>query len=163
MKIVPYKRKRQGKTDYFARKNILKKNIPRLIIRKTNKYIIAQIVKSKEAQDFVLLGVNSKELLKNGLDEKAKYSLKSVPAAYLTGLLLGKKAYGKIKEVIVDLGLNRSVPGSRLYAVVNGIRDSKIETNCDESMFPKKEIIEGKNLKNKINFEEIKNKILKNN
>jgi len=163
MKIVPYKRKRQGKTDYFARKNILKKNIPRLIIRKTNKYIIAQIVKSKEAQDFVLFGVNSKELLKNGLDEKAKYSLKSVPAAYLTGLLLGKKAYGKIKEVIVDLGLNRSVPGSRLYAVVNGIRDSKIETNCDESMFPKKEIIEGKNLKNKINFEEIKNKILKNN
>ena len=161
MKIIQYKRKRQGKTDYFARTSLLRGRTPRLIVRKTNRYIIAQIVESKEAQDKVLFSISSKDLLKNGWDKSAENSLKSVPAAYLTGLLLGKKANGKVKKIIVDFGLNRSIPGGRLYAVVNGIDDMKIETKCDKSMFPKKDILDGKNVKNKINFEEIKNKIMK--
>ena len=161
MKVIPYKRKRQGKTDYLARKNLLKSNSQRLIVRKTNKYIIAQIVESKEAEDKVLFGVNSKELLKSGWSNEAKNSLKSIPAAYFTGLLLGKKTEGKIKKLVIDFGLNRSIQGNRLYAVIKGINDMKIEINCDESMFPKKEIIDGKNMKHKINFTEIKNQITK--
>jgi large subunit ribosomal protein L18 len=161
MKIVPYKRKRKGKTDYLARKNMLKSQINRLVIRKTNRYIIAQVVESRAAQDKIIFSANSRELLNSGWPKEAEGSLKSIPAAYLTGLLLGKKTSGKIKKVIIDLGLNKSSKGNRLYSVILGLSESGIETKCNPEMFPDKERINGANLKKKLDIESIKNKILK--
>ncbi len=106
---VPKRRRREGKTDYRARIALLKSGKPRVVVRKTNRYIIAQLVKSKEAQDSVAIGVTSKHLLKYGWPQELSGSLKSIPASYLTGYLLGKKML-KINEskAILDIGLARS-------------------------------------------------------
>ena len=140
MKKVKYRRRRENKTDYKARLSLLKSELPRIAIRKTNKYIIIQLIESKEAQDFVLLTVNSKELLKYGWPEAAAGSLKSVPAAYLTGFLFAKKLK-EIKKGIADLGLQRSTKGSRVYAALMGATEGGMEIPCNKEMFPSNERI----------------------
>lgn len=162
MKTVK-RRRREGKTDYKARLMLLKSPLPRIVVRKTNRYIIAQYVKSKEAQDYVVAGANSKELLKHGWDKKNAGSLKSLTACYLTGLLLGKKIKKLEKncKAITDIGLARNIRKSRIFAVLKGIIDSGIEIKHKKEIFPEEERIKGKHLKNKINFEEIKGEVLK--
>ena len=71
------KRRFQGKTDYKARIILLKSRKARIVFRRTNRYIIGQYVKSKEAKDYVVVGITSKELLKYGWHETRKGSLKS--------------------------------------------------------------------------------------
>lgn len=159
---VSFRRRRKRKTDYKARESFLKAKEPRLVIRKTNRYLIVHIVKSKEAQDFTLCYANSKELNKFGWH----MGLKNIPAAYLTGLLIAKKAKEKgIKKVIVDIGLLRSTKGSKIYAVVKGAIDGGLSIPFKIEMAPSEERIRGKDSKRyseKINslFEEIKNNIL---
>ncbi len=160
---VRERRKREGKTGYKSRLNLLKGKIPRAVVRKTNKYIIAQIVESKEARDFTKVYVVSKTLQKYGWH----FSFKNLPASYLTGLLLGKKALkAKIKKAILDIGLFDSTKGSKIYALVKGLKDSGIEINCDEKMIPSNDRISGKHIQKNSGdiirlFEETKNKILK--
>jgi len=156
------RRRREGKTDYKARLNLLKSGLPRVIVRKTNRYILVQYVKSKEAQDHVIAGANSKELLKYGWPKERKGSLKSLPACYLVGLLLGKKIKDKEKKVrvILDIGLNRNVKKNRIYAVLKGIIDGGIEIEHKEETFPDKKRLEGEHMKEKIDFDTIKNKLL---
>lgn len=158
MKIVRYKRRRKGKTDYRARFKLLVSGLPRVIIRKTNRYIIIQIVKSQEAQDFVVSNSSSKELLEYGWPSALHGSLKSVPAAYLTGFLFGKKSHVNGK-VILDIGLQRSTVGNRIYAALKGIKDAGIEIPCNEKMFPKPERIEAKHMKKELSIETIKKKM----
>ena len=86
------RRRREGKTDYKLRLNLLKSGIPRIVIRRTNKYFNVQAVESNEAKDKVLLTVSSKDLIKEGgLDKKYSGSLKSITAGYLTGILTARK------------------------------------------------------------------------
>ncbi len=132
------------KTNYNKRLKLLKGKSPRLVVRKTNKYITLQITESKNAQDKVVYSSSTKELLKLGWPKEKQGSLKSLSAAYLAGMLLGKKA-GKFKErVIVDTGLIPSTKGSRIYAAIKGAADSGIEINYDEKIMPKMDKIEGK-------------------
>ncbi len=159
---VRFRRRRESKTNYRKRYILLKSNEARLVIRKTNRYIITQIVKSKEAQDSTLCYVNSKELEKLGWS----FSFKNIPAAYLTGFLIAKKAKEKkIKKVIIDVGLYRSTKGSKLYAVIKGVIDGGLEVSCKEEILPSEERIKGKYTKksDEINkkFNEIKEKISK--
>ena len=139
--------------------------MPRIVVRKSNRYVLVQYVKSKDAQDRILLGVSSKELLKYGWPKEASGSLKSIPACYLTGLILGKEIKTKIKEekvkTILDLGLGRNIKKSRVYAVLKGIVDSGIEIPHNKEVFPDEKRIQGMHLKHKINVEEIKKKLLK--
>jgi len=159
MRRVFFRRRREGVTDYKARKNLLMSGKPRLVIRKTNKYIIAQIIKSEAAQDSVVVGVNSKDLSEFGL----KGSFKNTPSAYLTGLLLGKKAIETgIKEAILDLGLQRSTKGSRLYAVLKGCIDAGILIAYSKEILPSEDRISGKHINEKKvdEFEKARQKIL---
>lgn len=138
------RRRLEFKTNYNKRLKLLKGKSPRLVIRKTNKYITLQIIESKNAQDKVTYFSSTKELIKLGWPKEKQGSLKSLSAAYLAGLLLGKKA-GKLKEkVIVDTGLIPSTKGSRIYAAIKGAADSGIEINYDEKIMPAMEKIEGK-------------------
>ena len=57
------RRRQEGKTDYKARLALLISEKPRLIVRKTNRYVIAQIVRTEIAQDKVVVGTTSKVLL----------------------------------------------------------------------------------------------------
>ena len=132
---VQYRRRRLNKTDYLSRAELLKTNLPRLIVRKTNRYIITQIVESKEAQDRVLCSAESKELLKYGL--KASYSIKNLGASYLTGYLCAKKAIKLgIKKAILDIGRHISTKGNKVYAVAKGAIDAGLDINCSDEVIP---------------------------
>jgi len=151
MTKTPKRRKIERKTDYKARLNLLKSDTPRIIIRKTNKYIIVQYVKSHEGQDKIIIGITSKDLLNYGWDKKFVGSLKSIPAAYLTGKLAGNKILEKVgKEAILDIGLAKNISGSRIYAVLKGLIDSGIEIPHSEKAFPSEDRILGKHLKENI-------------
>ncbi len=159
---ITKRRRTENKTDYKARLMRLKSQMPRIVVRKTNKYILVQHVQSEEARDKVLLGISSKELLKHGWEKEKAGSLKSIPAGYLTGLLLGIKIHKKVKEgAILDLGMIRNVKKSRIYAVLNGLVDAGVKIKHKKEIFPEEKRIRGEHLKNKINFEKIKENILK--
>ena len=116
--------------------------------------------------DRIIASAHSNELKKYGW----KFNRGNIPAAYLTGLSLGGKAKGK--EAVLDLGLQSSIKGGRLYAALKGAIDGGLRINADESVFPKNERIEGKHVtgyeKNNIDakefekiFKEVKGKIMK--
>jgi large subunit ribosomal protein L18 len=141
------RRRKENKTDYKLRLGLLKSGKPRIVIRKTNKYFIVQAVESHEAQDKVLAGITSKDLMKNGWNEKLKGSLKSLPAGYLTGLLLAKKINNEKTEFILDLGMARTIAGNRIYAVVKGLVDGGLNIKVNETVFPVEKRLDGEHLK----------------
>lgn len=155
----------ENKTDYKARLKLLNSGRNRIVFRKTARYIIGQYVKSGEAKDYVILGLTSKELLKYGWPQSLQGSLKSIPASYLTGFLLGKKILDKEEkpEAIFDIGLLRSIPKSRIYSFLKGVADSGINLKYKEEMIPDENRIKGRHLKNSIaeNFNKIKENIEK--
>jgi large subunit ribosomal protein L18 len=151
---VPKRRRRENKTDYKARLIILKSGKTRIVIRKTNKYIIMQAIESNQSQDKVISGVTSKELVDNGWDKKFEGSLKSIPAAYLTGILMASKLDSK-KEYILDIGMARNTKG-RIFAAAKGLVDGGLKINFGKDAAPKQERINGEHLE-----ESVKNMINK--
>ena len=153
------RRRKENKTDYLKRIKLLRGGPKRIVFRKTDKYILSQLIQSKEAKDSVEKAASSKELLKHGWPENLKGSLKSLPASYFTGFLLGKKISStKFEKTILDTGMIRKVPKSRFFAFLKGLKDSGIEIKCDEKHFPSIDRIKGKHLKEDFSgmFEKIK-------
>lgn len=157
---IQKKRRNEKKTDYGRRLKLLKSGRPRVVFRKTNKYIISQYITSIEAKDKVVFGVTSKDLLKSGWPEKAQGSLKSISASYLTGYLIGKQIIKrKLETPIIDSGMVLTIKGNKFYALIKGLIDSGVEIICDEKSLPAQERIEGQHLKNKIDVQKIKSGI----
>src|SRR3989344_2115940 len=100
------RRRLECKTDYKSRFGLLKSGKMRLVVRKTNRYILLQIVQSEGAQDKVMINLSSKELLEKGWPKSLEGSLKSLAAAYLAGMLLAEKSkkskIGEVMENSVD-------------------------------------------------------------
>jgi len=153
-KRVEYRRKRNGKTNYKKRLNLLLSKKPRLVIRKTLTSTISQIVNYDENGDKTIISANSSELKKLGW----KMNTGNIPAAYLTGMLLAKKAkQKKINEVIVDIGLATPTKGSKIFAVLKGAVDNGLKIPHSENMFPSDEQINGEIIKNAITSIKTKN------
>jgi len=145
LKRMKPRRRRAGLTDYRKRLKLVKSGLERLVVRRTNRRIIAMLVKSKAGGDETLVSATSDVLSKFGW----KASFKSIPAAYLTGFLLGKKALEKgVEKAIVDFGVHSSVKGSRLYAVVKGVLDAGVEVPVDEEMLVPEERLYGEHISN---------------
>ncbi|KAL1867718.1 60S ribosomal protein L5 [Diaporthe australafricana] len=94
-----YKRRRSGKTDYYARKRLItqaknKYNAPkyRLVVRFTNRDIILQIVSSEISGDKVFVSAYAHELRAYGIE----HGLTNWAAAYATGLLIARRALKKL-------------------------------------------------------------------
>ncbi len=160
--LMHFKRRREGKTNYKKRLQLLISKKTRLVVRVTNNQLIAQFISYKQKGDTAIVGVVSGSLEKYGW----KNSKNNVPAAYLTGLLLAQKAKEhKIKEAILDSGLQTMRKGGKIYATVKGVVDGGVEIPVDESMFPTDERIKGTHIdayrKTKIadDFEKTKTKL----
>ncbi|MBD3304691.1 50S ribosomal protein L18 [Candidatus Woesearchaeota archaeon] len=142
---VAKRRKREGKTDYKKRVSLLMSKKPRLIIRKSLKNISLQLVEFSHEGDKIILSVNSRELKK--LDWKANNN--NLPAAYLCGYLLGKKALAKkIKESMLDLGMQSSVKKGVLFAALKGVVDAGLAVPHSENVFPEETRIKGEHIAN---------------
>jgi len=136
---VKYRRKREGKTNYKTRLRLVAGGKPRLVVRKSLKNIMVQIIEFAPTGDRVLASANSRELRKAGW----KGSLNSTPAAYLTGLLLASK---KKVECVLDIGLNVSVKGSVLYAALKGAVDGGMSIPYSTQVLPSDARIRGEHI-----------------
>ncbi|KAH8421246.1 hypothetical protein KR009_006603 [Drosophila setifemur] len=96
---VKFRRRREGKTDYYARKRLTfqdknKYNTPkyRLIVRLSNKDITVQIAYARIEGDRVVCAAYSHELPKYGI----QVGLTNYAAAYCTGLLVARRVLNKL-------------------------------------------------------------------
>lgn len=138
---VAYRRRRQQKTDYQARRILATSENPRFVVRASNKGLLAQVVKAELIGDKVLTQAASNELV-------SKYgwqaSGKSIPAGYLLGFIAGHKAIKEgIETAYLDLGLKRPTKGSKIFAVVKGAIDAGLNIPCDSDIIPPPERING--------------------
>ncbi|MDP3918901.1 MAG: 50S ribosomal protein L18 [Nanoarchaeota archaeon] len=159
-KFIPYRRKTEGRTNYKKRLILLKSGKLRLVVRKSLRGVIAQLIEYKVNGDVTKVTVTSKQLKTYGWKGYGR----NTPAAYLVGLLLGKKAQEKqIKEAVLDLGLYQSRQGTILFAVLKGAVDSGLNISHNSKIFPSDERIAGKHISEDVakNFEETKNNIAK--
>jgi large subunit ribosomal protein L5e len=162
---VKYKRRRQCKTDYYARKRLViqdknKYKTPkyRLVVRISNKDITTQIVSADLTHDVVLASAYSHELQNYGI----KLGLTNYAAAYATGLLLARRVnkklnldYEGVEEVdgedfnveadpegkapfkaLLDIGLVRTTTGARVFGVLKGACDGGLNVPHNERRFP---------------------------
>jgi large subunit ribosomal protein L5e len=164
---VKFKRRREGKTDYYARKRLItqdktKYNSPkyRLVVRITNRDVIAQIVFATLNADHVFCSAYAHELPRFGLKVKGN---KDYAAAYATGLLVARRVLKKLglesayvgKEkadgehfiveegaerrpfyVLLDVGLHCTSTGSRVFGVMKGAADGGLEVPHNTKRFP---------------------------
>ena len=138
--FVPFRRRREGKTDYYQRTRLIVADVPRMVVRKTNRHIIVQLVTAELDGDRTLVAANSAELEKYGY----KGSTSSTPAAYLTGMLFAVKAKKAQQEsAILDIGLNRATPGARVFAALKGAVEAGLAIPHGEEILPSDERAKG--------------------
>jgi len=88
---VNWRRRREGKTDYYARKKLVNQdkrryNSPklRLVVRKTKRKFYTQLIQSRLEGDCVIQSITPRSLKTYGID----FSMTSFPVAYISGVLL---------------------------------------------------------------------------
>jgi len=147
-RVFRFNRRIRKQTDYKLRLRLLKSELTRAVIRRSNKNMLIQFVNYENNSDKILTSAKSVDLVKNF---KLTINTGNLPSAYLTGLLAGKRLLktGFKGEVIIDLGLQRSIYGSRLYAAVKGIVDSGVSVKVSDVVFPPEERLNGSHLSNK--------------
>lgn len=132
----------------------------RLVVRFTNKDIIAQIVSSQITGDVVLTAAYAHELPKYGIE----HGLTNWSAAYAVGLLVGRRVLQKLGldetykgveevegefelteavedaprpfKVFLDIGLQRTTTGARVFGVLKGASDAGLYVPHSPNRFP---------------------------
>jgi len=141
---VPFRRRREGRTNYHVRYKLILSKKPRIVVRRSSRNILLQLVLAEQTGDKTLLTVTSKELERNGFDHHKG----NLPAAYLTGLIFGKKMLQLgYTEGILDIGLHASTKGGRIYAALKGVVDSGVHVPHSPDIFPSEERIRGEDIK----------------
>jgi len=141
---VAFRRRREGKTDYQHRRNLVLSGLPRMVVRGSLRNISVQMIKAQVGGDKVVVSAHSNELAKNYGWQGGKGN---VSAAYLTGLLCGYKAIAKgVKEAVLDLGLHVPTKGSRVFAALKGVLDAEVIVPHDENKLPDEKSVQGQHI-----------------
>jgi large subunit ribosomal protein L18 len=139
VRIIPHRRRRQGRTDYRQRLGLLKSGRPRFVVRKTLNSMSCQVVRHSPQGDKALVTVTSKRLEKFGWKSGG-----NLPGAYLTGLLCGTMAIKDgIKSAVLDMGPHASTRGSRIYGALKGALDAGLDIPHSPDVLPPIERIRG--------------------
>ncbi len=140
---VPFRRRREGRTDYRQRARLLRARTPRAVVRTSLRHISVQIVDFDPKGDQVLVTAHSRELLDMGWSKATG----NVPAAYLTGYLAGKKAVAKgLTEAVLDIGLKVPARGATVFAALKGMLDAGMAIPHGKEVLPSKERLAGKHI-----------------
>jgi len=162
---VKYRRRREAKTDYYARKRLItqdknKYKTPkyRFVVRVTNRDVITQIISADLTHDVVLAAAYSHELARYGI----KLGLTNYAAAYATGLLLARRVNAKFNlkyegntnvdgsdynveadeegaapfKALLDVGLARTTSGARVFGALKGACDGGLDVPHNDHRFP---------------------------
>ncbi len=141
---APYRRRREARTDYRARRALVLSGTPRLVARSSLKNILAEIVIAKPEGDQVLVAAHSKELSKKfGWRAPGK----NLPVAYLTGFLCGLKAKSKnVKKTNLDIGIRTPSKGATIFGILKGIIDAGVDVPYSEEKLPDEKRVEGQHI-----------------
>ncbi len=140
---VPFRRRRDGKTNYRKRTGLVSGDRPRMVVRKTNRHIIVQLVTAAMEGDYTLVAANSKELVQYGYAG----GLSSTPAAYLTGMLFAVRALNADNNAaVLDIGLHRAKKGARVFAALKGAVEAGLDVPHGEDILPSEERIRGEHI-----------------
>jgi len=162
---VKFRRRRECKTDYYARKRLItqdknKYKTPkyRFVVRFTNKDIVCQIIAADLTHDVVLAAAYAHELPRFGV----KLGLTNFAAAYCTGLLLARRVNAKYNlkhegtaevngeefhveaeeggprpfKALLDVGLARTTTGSKVFGALKGAADGGLDIPHNDRRFP---------------------------
>lgn len=149
---VKWRRRREGKTNYYKRKKLLiqdkqKYNSAkyRLVVRMSKRNILCQLIYSRLEGDFVLGSSYSNKLSILGLP----FENNNFSTSYINGLYLANKffkenfSFTKSKNllknnfnVILDTGLARITTGNKLFAAMKGAVDGGFNIPHNEKRFP---------------------------
>ncbi len=128
---VPFRRRREGKTNYHRRLKIIKSGKLRLVIDCSKKHCTVQVVKTQIEGDKILVHANSQHLVKRF---EWNFNTGNIPAAYLTGYYCGLLAKNEeIEEAILDVGL--LVHNDRVKSAFKGFLESGIYVEHNEKWF----------------------------
>ncbi|HSQ02176.1 MAG TPA: 50S ribosomal protein L18 [Methanobacterium sp.] len=140
---LAFKRRREGKTDYRARLNLIGLEKSRLVVRISNQHTTAQIINVNLNGDETIISAHSNELKKMGWLGSGK----NTSAAYLTGFLVAKKALeAGITAAVLDIGLKSSTRGAKIFAALKGAVDAGLEVPHSDVILPADERIRGEHV-----------------
>jgi large subunit ribosomal protein L18 len=150
---VPFRRRREGRTDYRYRARLLRARVPRAVVRLSNKHASIQFIEYNAEGDRVLVSVHSKDLKDYGWET----STNNIPSAYLTGFLAGKRALQKgIEKAVLDIGLKVPAKGATCFAALKGMVDAGMHIPHGEEVIPDEDRLKGAHIS-----EELKNQVEK--
>ena len=140
--INTLKRIRLKKTNYRKRASLLLSRKLFITIKVSNQNIVCQVLEPVISGDKVLVSVHSKNLINFGW----KGSLNSLPACYLSGFLLAKKAKNSknISESILYLGKNSFT--EKVASCLKGMLDGELKIPSSPDSFPDDGRISGKHI-----------------
>jgi large subunit ribosomal protein L18 len=140
---VKFRRRREGKTNYYRRRSLLLSRRSRLVVRKTNANTIVQVINANVVGDVTVASAVATELPKYGWNA----GVSNLPAAYLTGYLAGLRAKSRgVSGAILDIGLNPPVKGSRIYAALKGAVDAGLEIPHNPDILPDDSRVSGEHI-----------------
>jgi len=162
---VKFKRRREAKTDYQARKALIQQDknkykTPkyRFVVRRSHRDVVCQIFSSNLTNDVCLAAAYSHELPRYGI----RLGLTNYAAAYATGLLLARRVNQNLKldyegqkevdgedynveaedgsnapfKANLDVGLARTTTGARVFGALKGACDGGLNIPHNPRRFP---------------------------
>lgn len=153
---VPFRRRREKKTNYGKRLALVKGEKPVMVVRRSNRYVTVQFVEFDPKGDKTIFSVSG-----NKLEKLFKWpSKRNVWSAYLSGLYAGKEASKKgVKEFVLDIGMRTPSKGSVVFAALQGAVDAGLKTSYSDEKVPKDKLSNPPEAL-KAKFEDAKKKIL---
>lgn len=123
-----WRRRREGKTDYFARRRLVvqEKNKYdskkyRFVVRRTNQRIICQVIYATIQGDRTLVNADSKELTRFGIHA----GLTNYSSAYCTGLLAARRLLS-LKDIgMADMYKGQVKPDGEVYSVQDHLENRR--------------------------------------
>ena len=135
------KRIRTHKTNYRKREALLISKQEFVTIKISNQNVIAQLLKPEIQGDIVRVSTHSRELRRYGW----KGSLNSLPACFLVGLVLGRKALEKgVDRAVLYIG-NKPFT-SRIAACMKGIVQAGINIPISSESYPTEHRLNGQHI-----------------
>jgi large subunit ribosomal protein L18 len=110
-------------------------------VKVSDQNVAAQVLKPTPTGDVVIASAHSRELEKRGW----KGALNNLPACYLTGLMMARKALDKgVKDAVLYIGKDHFT--SRVGACMKGIVDGGISMPVSEESLPEEERLTGQHI-----------------